>query len=96
VAIAASIGLYALYVLIALLIVRFVMDWIMVLSRNYRPTGAVAAVLELAYTVTDPPLKALRRVIPPLPLGRMSFDLSFLVLWVAAGIFISLLAPHAA
>ncbi|HWA66373.1 MAG TPA: YggT family protein [Mycobacteriales bacterium] len=95
-AVAASIGLYALYVLIALLIVRFVMDWVMLLSRSYRPTGAVAAALEVAYSVTDPPLKALRRVIPPLPLGRMSFDLSFLVLWVTAGILISLLAPHAA
>ena len=95
-AIAASIALYALYLLIALLIVRFVMDWVMLLSRSYRPAGAVAAALELAYSVTDPPLKALRRVIPPLPLGRMSFDLSFLVLWVASGILISLLAPHAA
>lgn len=93
--IAASIGLYALYVFIALLIVRFVMDWIMVLSRNYRPSGVAAAALEIAYSVTDPPMKALRRVIPPLPLGRISFDLSFLVLWVTAGIFISLLRPHA-
>jgi YggT family protein len=95
VAIAASIGVYALYVLIALLIVRFVMDWIMVLSRNYRPTGAVAAALELAYTVTDPPIKALRRVIPPLPLGRASLDLAFLVLWIAAGILIRVLSAYA-
>jgi YggT family protein len=94
VAIAASIGVYALYVLIALLIVRFVMDWIMVLSRNYRPTGVAAAALELAYTVTDPPIKALRRVIPPLPLGRMRLDLAFLVLWIAAGILIRVLSAY--
>jgi YggT family protein len=95
VVIAASIGLYALYVLIALLIVRFVMDWVMVLSRNYRPTGVVAAVLELSYSVTDPLLRPLRRLIPPLRLGQVSLDLSFLVLWVAAYILIGLLAPHA-
>jgi YggT family protein len=95
VAIAASIGVYALYALIALLIVRFVMDWIMVLSRSYRPSGAAAAALELAYTVTDPPLKALRRVIPPLSLGRASVDLAFLVLWIAAGILIRVLSAYA-
>lgn len=94
-AIAATVGLCLLYALIVLLIVRFVMDWVMILNRSYRPAGAVAAALELAYTVTDPPLKVLRRAIPPLPLGRMSLDLSFIVLWVAAGILISLLAPHA-
>jgi YggT family protein len=93
--IAATIGLYALYVLIGLLIVRFVMDWVMILARSYRPTGAVAAVLELAYSVTDPPLKALRRVIPPLRLGQMSLDLSFIVLWVAAYILIGLISPYA-
>lgn len=93
--IAANVGLYALYVLIALLFVRFVMDWVMVFARSYRPTGAVAAVLEIAYTVTDPPLRALRRVIPPLPLGQISLDLSFIVLWVTAYILIGLLAPHA-
>jgi YggT family protein len=95
VAIAASIGIYALYALIALLIVRFVLEWVMVLNRSFRPTGAVAAAMEIAYTVTDPPLKALRRVIPPLPLGRMSLDLAFLVLWIAAGILISVLTPYA-
>lgn len=94
-AVAASIGIYLLYALIALLIVRFVLEWIMVLNRNFRPTGVSAAAMEIAYTVTDPPLRALRRVIPPLPMGRMSLDLAFLVLWIAAGILISVLHPYA-
>ena len=34
------------------------------------------------WSVTDPPLKALRRVIPPLRLGTVSFDLASLVLLV--------------
>jgi YggT family protein len=93
--IAAIIGLYVLYAFVGLLIVRFVLDWVMLLARNWRPTGAVAAILELAYSVTDPPLKALRRVIPPLRLGQMSLDLSFIVLWVAAYILIGLISPHA-
>ena len=61
---------------------RLVMDYVFLLARSYRPTGVVAAVLELAYSVTDPPLKALRRVIPPLRVGNVSLDLSFMVLFL--------------
>jgi YggT family protein len=38
--------------------------------------------MEVVWSVTDPPLKALRRVIPPLRLGTVSLDLSSLVLLV--------------
>ncbi len=34
------------------------------------------------WSVTDPPLKALRRVIPPLRIGTVSIDLASLVLLV--------------
>ena len=45
---------------------------------------------EVIYTITDPPLKALRRVIPPLRLGSITLDLSFLVLVVLVQIAIYL------
>ena len=93
--IAARIGLYFLWVFIALLFVRFVMSWVMNFARDYRPTGFVASLLELTYTVTDPPIKALRRLIPPLRVGQFSVDLAFIVLWVAAYIGVSLLSPYA-
>ena len=35
--------------------------------------------LEVVYSITDPPIKALRRVIPPLRLGNVALDLSFLI-----------------
>ena len=69
-------------VFLALLFVRFIIDWVMVFARDWRPTGVVAAVLELAYSATDPPLKALRRLIPPLRLGSFSLDLAFIVLFI--------------
>ena len=55
-------------------------------ARSWRPHGIVLVLLEMIYTVTDPPLKALRRVIPPLRLGSISLDLSFLVLIIAVQI----------
>lgn len=62
------------------LIGRFVIDWVQVLARSWRPTGLVLVVAEAVYTVTDPPLRALRKVIPSPNLGGVRLDLSFLVL----------------
>jgi YggT family protein len=62
------------------LIGRFVIDWVQVLSRSWQPKGPLLVVAEVIYTVTDPPLKALRKVIPSPSLGGIRLDLSFLVL----------------
>ena len=72
-----------LLVFIILLFARFVVDWVMVLARNWRPTGLVAAGLEVVYLTTDPPLRAVRKVIPPLNLGSIRLDLGFMVLLIA-------------
>jgi YggT family protein len=55
----------------------------MVLARSWRPSGLVAAGLEVVYATTDPPLKAIRKVIPPLNLGSIRLDLAFMVLLIA-------------
>ena len=73
-----------LWVFIALLWVRFVVDWVQVFARSWAPRGALLVSLEGVYSATDPPIKALRRVIPPLRLGSISLDLSFLIVLVAA------------
>jgi YggT family protein len=72
-----------LLVFLILLFARFVVDWVMVLARSWRPQGLVAAGLELVYATTDPPLKAVRRIIPPLNLGSVRLDLGFMVLLIA-------------
>jgi YggT family protein len=72
-----------LLVFLILLFARFVVDWVMVLARNWRPTGLVAAGLEVVYLTTDPPLRAVRKVIPPLNLGSIRLDLGFMVLLIA-------------
>ncbi len=72
-----------LFVFLVLLFARFVVDWVMVLARSWRPSGLVAAGLEVVYATTDPPLKAIRKVIPPLNLGSIRLDLAFMVLLIA-------------
>jgi YggT family protein len=71
---------FVLLVFFILLIARLVFDYVMMFARSWRPSGVAAAGLEVVYSVTDPPLKALRRVIPPLRLGNFSIDLGFMVL----------------
>jgi YggT family protein len=74
----------ALWVFIALLWVRFIVDWVQVFARSWSPRGPLLVVLEGAYSATDPPIKALRRVVPPLRLGSVALDLSFLIVFFGA------------
>lgn len=73
-----------LWLFIALLWVRFVFDWVQVFARSWSPKGPLLVLLELVYSVTDPPIKALRRFIPPLRLGSVALDLSFLIVLIGA------------
>jgi len=64
------------------LILRLVFDWVQMFSRDWRPRGAVLVAAEGVYSTTDPPLRALRRVIPPLRVGGVQLDLAFMVLFL--------------
>lgn len=75
-----------LWLFLILLIARLVFDYVQMFARSWRPRGPLLVIAEVIYTVTDPPLKALRRVIPPLPLGSVRLDLSFLVLVILVNI----------
>ncbi len=69
---------------IALLWIRFIIDWVQVFARSWSPRGVLLVLLEVVYSITDPPIKALRRVIPPLRLGQVALDLSFIIVLIAA------------
>ena len=86
----------AVVVFVLILLVRQVLDLVQNFARDWRPTGAALVVAEIAYSVTDPPLRALRRVIPPLSLGPVRLDLAFLVLMLGCSFLISLLGWLAA
>jgi YggT family protein len=80
VSIVAQAAYLALYFFWLILLSRFVMGWVLAFGRRWQPGRGAAATLEAVWSVTDPPLKALRRVIPPLPLGTVTIDLSAIVL----------------
>ncbi len=82
--------LFILWVAIVLLLARFVLDWVQMLARSWRPAGLVAVLCEGIYAVTDPPLRSLRRVIPPIRLGGAALDLSPMVLLFALYILMGL------
>ncbi|KRC63455.1 hypothetical protein ASE12_00975 [Aeromicrobium sp. Root236] len=75
-----------LWIAFIVLIARFVLDWVQMLARHWRPRGLVLVFCEGLYSITDPPLRAVRRLIPPLRLGAVMLDLSPMVLIV--GIYI--------
>jgi YggT family protein len=91
-----SIILNVIYV--ALLVVfiamwaRFVLDWIQVLNPGWRPRGVLVVLAEVSYTITDPPIKAVRRVIPPLQLGSIRLDLAWTIVLIVLLILMSLVS----
>jgi len=81
-----------LWLYFMVLLARFVIDLVQMLSREWEPKGVVLLLCEFVYTLTDPPLKLLGRLIPPLKIGQVSLDLSFLVLIILLQIAIQLSA----
>lgn len=63
------------------LIIRFILDWVQVLSRNWRPQGPVLVIAEIVYSITDPPLNWIRRFVRPIRMGTIQLDLAFIVLF---------------
>ena len=80
----------ALLVVFIAMWVRFVFDWVQVLNPAFRPRGVVVLLAETSYTITDPPIKAVRRVIPPLQLGAVRLDLAWTIVLIVLLILMSL------
>ncbi|MGW6132292.1 YggT family protein [Cellulomonas sp. NPDC055163] len=80
------------FVFVLLLLIRLVLDWVQFFAREWRPRGIALVVAEATYTVTDPPLRALRRILPPLTIGTVRLDLAFLVLMLACYVLMAVLS----
>ncbi|MBW4096400.1 MAG: YggT family protein [Acidobacteria bacterium] len=78
------------------LMVRLVFDWVQMLARSWRPKGAALVAASAVYAVTDPPLRFLRRLIPPLRIGAVSLDVGFMLLVFVLGIAMYVTASFAA
>ena len=82
---------FVVFLYFLVLIGRVVFDWIRIFAREWRPRGAVLLVAEPVYTLTEPPLRALRKIIPSLRVGGLSLDLSFMVLFFIVYLLLILL-----
>lgn len=69
---------------------RLILDYVRMFAHNWRPRGVVLMFAELIYGVTDPVMKVARRLIPPLRLGAVSIDLSFIIVFFAVQILAQL------
>lgn len=87
----ASILYLALLLYTLVLLARLVLDWIRSYARDFRPRGIVLLLFEIVFTLTDPPVRGLRRVIPPLRLGNFSLDLSLLILLLVCSLLMRVL-----
>lgn len=73
-----------LFLYILCLLGRLVSEWVQMFARGWTPRGPLLVLLEGIYTVTDPPIKLVRRVLPPLRLGGVAIDISFFVVLLIA------------
>lgn len=87
---------FVVFLFLVLLFVRLALDWVQVFAREWRPRGVVLVVAEVTYTITDPPLRAVRRVVPPLSLGSIRLDLAFLIVFFVTSILFNVLQGLAA
>ncbi len=73
-----------LWTFIGLLWIRFIVDWVQVFARSWEPHGVLLVLLEIVYSITDPPIKALGRVVKPIRIGNFALDLSFILVMILA------------
>jgi YggT family protein len=84
---------WVLFVFWLFLTARVVVELVRAFSREWRPAGGVAVTLETIYTVTDPPVRLLRRLIPMVRIGGVGLDLSIMVLLLVVFILMQLAYP---
>ena len=81
-----------LQIFLLALLGRLIFDYVQMFSRSWRPKGILLYFVEAIYTITDPPMKFVGRFVPPLRLGAISLDMSFIVLFFGTQLLIRLLS----
>jgi len=77
---------WVLWIFLLVLFARMILSWIPVLVRDWQPRGPMLVVAEAIYSITDPPLRALRKVLKPVRIGNMMLDLAFIGLAIGVSI----------
>jgi YggT family protein len=92
IAIVASIVHFALLVFFILMWARFVLDLVTNFVRGFKPRGALLVLAEATYTVTDPPIRTVRKVLPPIRFGGVALDFAWSVVMLAVIILMSVVS----
>ena len=80
---------WILWIFLLILFARMILSWVPVLVRDWEPRGPMLVVAEIIYSITDPPLRLLRKVLKPVPVGSMMLDLAFIGLAALSGYKVS-------
>jgi YggT family protein len=74
------------------LLARLILDYVRMFARNWKPSGVALLLVEAIYTITDRPMRFVGRYIPPLRLGAVSLDMSFIVLFFGVQLLMGLVS----
>ena len=78
---------WILWIFLLILFARMILSWVPVLVRDWEPRGPMLVFAEIIYSITDPPLRLLRKVLKPVRVGNMMLDLAFIGLAILVLLF---------
>jgi len=83
-----SVLFWALYAALSIFIlvmwVRLILDFIVNFNRGWRPAGFGLVLAEIVFTITDPPIKLVRRFLPPVRFGGVALDFAWTIVMLVA------------
>jgi YggT family protein len=77
---------WVLWIFLLILFGRMILSWVPVLVRDWQPRGPMLVLAEVIYSITDPPLRLLRKVLRPVRVGSVMLDLAFIGLAILVSI----------
>ena len=80
----------ALLIYLLIMWARFIIDIFQVINRQWRPRGFLLVLSEVTYVLTDPPIRFVRRLIPPIRAGGMALDFAWSIVMLVVIILIIL------
>lgn len=82
---------YVVWVYSLVVWARLILEFVLSLARNWRPRGFLVVIVEIIFTVTDPPIKFFRKLIKPVNIGGISLDFGILLTLISCNVVMSIL-----
>jgi YggT family protein len=79
---------WAVYAVLTIFIlvmwVRLILDFVVNFNRGWRPSGIGLVLAEVVFSITDPPIKLVRRIVPPVRFGGVALDFAWTIVMLVA------------